>query len=287
MIEPKSLQQICPPAEIERQVARALAEDLGSTSFEDWHDVSAELIDASKSARAELITREPMVLCGRAWFERCFQALGAARIDWHYVEGADIASDSVVCRIDASARVILSGERSALNFLQILSATASKTRAFCRACPSLRIFDTRKTIPGLRAAQKYAVAVGGGHNQRLGLHDAYLLKENHLALLGGLAAAVRSVGATNLPLQVEVENLQQLEEALELGVRRILLDNFSHEQITAALRINASRAELEVSGGVASIEDCQKLAALGTTSVSIGALTKDIKAIDLSLLITP
>ena len=277
-------EHLCPPASIEQQVSIALSEDLGGLNPE--LDVSAALIAAERRVSARLITREAMVLCGRAWFEQCFAMLGAVEIDWHHCEGDEVAADAELAYIQGSARVILSGERSALNFLQLLSATATKTRALCRACPGLRIFDTRKTIPGLRAAQKYAVAVGGGHNQRLGLHDAYLLKENHLALLGGVAAAVRSVGATNLPLQVEVENLQQLEEALELGVRRILLDNFSHEQITAALRINASRAELEVSGGVASVDDCQKLAALGTTSVSIGALTKDIKAIDLSLLIT-
>ena len=276
--------RLCPPASIEQQVSSALSEDLGGLSPE--LDVSAALIAAERRVSARLITREPMVLCGRAWFEQCFALLGGVEIDWRYGEGDEVAADAELAQLKGNARVILSGERSALNFLQLLSATATKTRALCRACPSLRIFDTRKTIPGLRAAQKYAVAVGGGHNQRLGLHDAYLLKENHLALLGGVAAAVRSVGATNLPLQVEVENLQQLQQALELGVRRILLDNFSREQITAALRINASRAELEVSGGVASIEDCQKLAALGTTSVSIGALTKDIKAIDLSLLIT-
>ena len=276
--------RFCPPASIAQQVSIALSEDLGGLNPE--LDVSAALIAADCHVSARLITREPMVLCGRAWFEQCFAMLGGVEIDWRYGEGDEVAADAELAQLKASARVILSGERSALNFLQLLSATATKARALCRACPSLRIFDTRKTIPGLRTAQKYAVAVGGGHNQRLGLHDAYLLKENHLALLGGVAAAVRSVGATNLPLQIEVENLQQLEEALELGVRRILLDNFSHEQITAALRVNASRAELEVSGGVASISDCQKLAALGVTSVSIGALTKDIQAIDLSLLIT-
>ena len=276
---------LCPPASIEQQVSSALSEDLGGLNPE--LDVSAALIAAERRVSARLITREAMVLCGRAWFEQCFAMLGGVEIDWRYGEGDEVAADAELAHLKASARVILSGERSALNFLQLLSATATKTRALCRACPGLRIFDTRKTIPGLRAAQKYAVAVGGGHNQRLGLHDAYLLKENHLALLGDLNAAVRSVGATNLPLQVEVENLQQLQQALELGVRRILLDNFSHEQITAALRINASRAELEVSGGVASVGDCQKLAALGVTSVSIGALTKDIQAIDLSLLITP
>ena len=275
---------LCPPASIEQQVSSALSEDLGGLNPE--LDVSAALIAADCRVSASLITREAMVLCGRAWFEQCFAILGGVEIDWRYDEGDEVAADAELAHLKASARVILSGERSALNFLQLLSATATKTRALCRACPGLRIFDTRKTIPGLRAAQKYAVAVGGGHNQRLGLHDAYLLKENHLALLGDLNAAVRSVGATNLPLQVEVENLQQLEEALELGVRRILLDNFSHEQIIEALRINASRAELEVSGGVASVGDCQKLAALGVTSVSIGALTKDIQAIDLSLLIT-
>ena len=275
--------ELCSPGYIDGRVWGALQEDLGVVDLQA--DVSAALLDSELSAQACLLTRSEMVLCGCAWFERCFTLLGQVHCRWNYAEGELIAANSQLCELEGRARVLLSGERTALNFLQTMSATATQTHKLVSNCPGIRILDTRKTIPGLRLEQKYAVRVAGGSNQRLGLYDAYLLKENHLAVLGGISSAVTQARAQSqeLALQVEVETLEQLQEALDCQVERIMLDNFTIEQISQAVAISAGRAELEVSGGVASIEQCQQLAQLGVNCVSIGALTKSVEAIDLSL----
>lgn len=262
-------------------VSRALAEDIGAG------DVSAALIPAGRMASARIITREACVLAGRDWAELCFRLLDpAVQVSWHVAEGAEAAPGALLCEVDGQARALLSAERSALNFIQTLSATASTARRLVNlvAHTRVRLLDTRKTLPGLRHAQKYAVAVGGAHNHRQGLYDAYLIKENHLAAAGSIAAAVTAARATrpDLLLQVEVESFEQLEECLDLGVPRVLLDNFNVDQTRVAVARVADRMELESSGGI----DDQTLVAYAETGVdfiSIGALTKHVRAVDLSM----
>jgi nicotinate-nucleotide pyrophosphorylase (carboxylating) len=269
-----------------RNIRDALMEDLGRG---DW---TGRLIPAGRRVHARLKVREAAVLAGRDWFDGCVHALDpAARITWHCAEGADMRADSLVCEIEADARALLSAERPALNFLQLLSATATVTRAHVRAIegasPNPRgcaVLDTRKTLPGLRQAQKYAVRVGGGQNQRLALWHGILIKENHIAAAGGVSAALANAFAlqSGVEIQIEVESLDQLREALEAGATSVLLDNFTEPAMREAVAITAGRALLEVSGGV-TLAQLRGIAATGVDRVSIGKLTKDVQAVDYSM----
>ena len=273
----------------ERNIRDALAEDIGRC---DW---TAQLVPAGRRVAAQVRVREDAVLCGRDWFDGVFAALDpGARIDWLYAEGARMAADSIVCRIEADGRALLSAERPALNFLQLLSGTATITRAHVDAVAGAStnprgcaILDTRKTIPGLRLAQKYAVRVGGGRNQRLALYAGILIKENHIAAAGSVAEALRAAQALNsgVDIQIEVETIAQLREALDAGAGSVLLDNFSEAQMREAVAVNADyagQALLEVSGGVA-LEQLRWIAATGVDRISIGRLTKDVRAVDYSM----
>lgn len=269
-------------SEIERNVAAALAEDMGSG------DLTALLTPPQSRARAWVVCRESAVICGQPWFEACLRKLDPAlRLDWLVAEGAPVAAGTRICEMAGMARALLSGERTALNFLQTLSAVATKTRRFVDAIAGTRaaIVDTRKTLPGLRLAQKYAVRIGGGSNHRLGLYDAMLIKENHIVAAGGVAAAMqraRAIARHGAWIQIEVENLHQLTEALAAGATMILLDNMSPEQMREAVKIAAGRAQLEASGGI-TLGNVREIAETGVDRISIGALTKDVKATDLSM----
>jgi nicotinate-nucleotide pyrophosphorylase (carboxylating) len=268
--------------EIQRNVAAALAEDIGTG------DLTARLIDAERGARGQVITREAAVLCGTAWFAATFSALDPeSTIVWHAKDGDQLKAGQPICDIVANARVLLTAERTALNFLQLLSSTATRTRSYVKAVAGTKakIVDTRKTLPGLRLAQKYAVSVGGGTNHRIGLYDGILIKENHIMAAGGITAALqkaRAIARGEVFIEVEVETLDQLREALAANAEMILLDNMTHEQMAEAVMINAGRAQLEASGGVG-FEQLRAIAELGVDRISIGKLTKDIQAIDLSL----
>jgi len=269
---------------IAQNVALALAEDIGTG------DVSAMLIDASTQAHAQVITREPMTLTGLAWFNEVFAQLDPQiQIEWTANDGDHLAAGALLCSLHGSARNILTGERSALNFIQTLSATATRTNHFVRLIngTKARILDTRKTLPGLRLAQKYAVTCGGGWNHRLGLYDAILIKENHIAAASGITAAIVHARHLypDLPLEVEVENLSQLEEALMAGAPRILLDNFDLVGLRQAVLLTRGQAQLEASGGV-NETTVRAIAETGVDFISIGTLTKDIQAIDLSMRFT-
>jgi nicotinate-nucleotide pyrophosphorylase (carboxylating) len=267
---------------IERDVSAALAEDVGGG------DASALLLPESKTARATVVCRQEAVLCGQAWFEACFRRLDpGATVAWQAREGERVGAGARVCEIRGKARALLSAERSALNFLQVLSAVATATRRLVDAAAGTRakIVDTRKTLPGLRAAQKYAVRSGGGANHRMGLYDAMLIKENHIAAAGGIApalAAARKHAAPGVWMQIEVESLDQLREALAAGANMILLDNMNLDQLREAVRIAGDRAELEASGGV-TLENVRAIAETGVHRISSGTLTKDVKAVDFSL----
>ena len=270
----------------ERNIRDALAEDIGRG---DW---TAMLIPAGQRVRARVIVREQALLCGRDWFAGCVRALdGSSRIDWQFEDGERMAAEATVCLIEAEARALLSAERPALNFLQLLSATATLTRrhvdAIAGASPNARgcaILDTRKTLPGLRQAQKYAVRVGGGRNQRLALWHGILIKENHISAAGGVTAALRQAQALDagVEIQIEVETLAQLREALAAGATSVMLDNFELPQMREAVDINGGRAELEVSGGV-QLDQLRAIAATGVDRISVGALTKNVQAVDLSM----
>lgn len=269
------------PQAVLADVARALAEDIGSG------DVTADLLPGDARASARVITRETAVLCGRLWFDACLRALDPAmQITWNADDGTRVAANDTLCTLHGLARALVSSERCALNFLQTLSATATVTAAHVDAVRGSRsvILDTRKTLPGLRLAQKYAVRCGGGSNHRLGLFDAILIKENHIATAGSLAAAVSAARARHpqLLLEVEVEDFAELRDALELGVDRIMLDEFSLADVRRAVAEVAGRVPLEVSGGVG-LGDLHALAATGVDYISIGALTKHVRAIDLSM----
>lgn len=269
------------PAEIQRNVAAALLEDLGGG------DATAALIPEEQRAEARIVCREQAVLCGRPFADEVFRQLGQrVEIDWQAGDGDALSPEQTVCTLRGPARDILSGERTALNFLQTLSGTATLTREHVRliAGSGTRLLDTRKTIPGLRLAQKYAVRCGGGHNHRVGLFDAILIKENHIAAAGGISTAVAAARSLHpdLLLEVEVENLQELREALDLGVKRILLDNMDLAMLRAATALNGGRAELEASGGITR-DTLAEIAATGVDYISAGALTKDVKAIDFSM----
>ncbi len=252
------------------------------------NDVTAELIPEHEQARATVITHEHTVLCGTLWFEGCFRALDAnCEIHWRLREGEVAAAGHTLCELHGEARALLAAERSALNFLQTLSATATETRRYVDAIAGTgaKIMDTRKTLPGLRVAQKYAVAVGGGHNQRLGLFDGILIKENHILAAGGLGAALQQasrIAAPGMTVQIEVENLDQLREALDAGATLILLDNFDLDSVRAAVMLAKGHAELEASGGI-DMKTVHAIAETGVDRISIGSLTKDVQAIDLSM----
>ena len=272
-----------------RNVRDALQEDIG---HQDW---TALLIAPDTQASAQLRVREPAVLCGTQWFDDCVRALDPnAMIQWHAQDGDQLLPDTVVCDLTANARALLTAERSAMNFLQLLSATATQTQryvqAIVRASPNPRgcaVLDTRKTIPGLRQAQKYAVRVGGGANQRLALWDGILIKENHIMAAGSITQALRAASALNaaVPIQIEVENLDELQEALAAGATSILLDNFSTDDIREAVRASAGKALLEASGGI-TLDSIVDVARTGVDRISVGQLTKDIKAVDYSLRVT-
>ena len=271
-----------PLGEIRTQVRRALEEDIGGG------DLTAALIPAGAEAEATVISREPAVLCGQAWFDQSFLLLDPAiRIQWQVTDGDRITPDQTLCRLRGPARVLLTGERTALNFLQTLSGTATLARVFADAVAgtAARVLDTRKTIPGLRRAQKYAVRCGGGHNHRLGLYDAVLIKENHIAAAGSITRAViaaRSVAPTGVRIQVEVEDHAQLAEALAASVEWILLDNMNLDDLRQAVRLTGGRAKLEASGNV-TLDNIRTIAETGVDYISVGALTKHLHAIDLSM----
>ncbi|NMG33251.1 carboxylating nicotinate-nucleotide diphosphorylase [Azoarcus sp. TTM-91] len=268
--------------EIQRNVATSLAEDIGTG------DLTARLIPADTDARGRVITRENAVVCGTAWFDAAFAALDpASTVLWHVRDGDRVEAGQTLCDVVAGARTLLTAERTALNFLQLLSGTATVTRRFVDAVAGTRarIIDTRKTLPGLRLAQKYAVAVGGGTNHRIGLYDGILIKENHIIAAGGIRQVVeqaRAIAPSNVFIEVEVENLEELREALDAGVTMVLLDNMSLEEMAEAVRITNGRAELEASGGV-SFDKVRAIAETGVDRISIGSLTKDVTALDLSL----
>lgn len=268
-------------AAFHRNIADAIAEDVGSG------DLTGLLVPATENVRARVIVREPAVLCGAPWFAGVMQQIDAAiRIDWRYAEGDLMRADSEVCLIEAPARTLLTAERSALNFLQLLSGVATATRRYVQITEGTRarILDTRKTLPGLRLAQKYAVRVGGGDNQRLALYDGILIKENHIAAAGGVGAAVRAAQALNagVTIQVEVETLDELGQALAAGAQSILLDNFTLDAMRAAVQATAGRALLEASGGI-NLDTVRAIAETGVDRISIGSLTKDVRATDYSL----
>lgn len=263
-------------------VARALAEDVGTG------DLTAALVEGGRSTRARILARESAVICGTPWVQAAVLACDpAARLTWLVAEGQRCLADQVVLEIEGNAQALLTAERTALNFLQLLSAVATKTADFVdavRGTPAA-IVDTRKTLPGLRLAQKYAVKTGGGVNHRIGLYDAVLIKENHIAAAGGVAAVLKKVQVTAPQarfVEIEVETLDQLDEALACGARMVLLDNMDIPTLHEAVRRNAGRAILEISGGV-NLQTVRALAETGVDRISIGALTKDVKAIDFSM----
>jgi len=270
----------------QRNIEDALREDLGTG---DW---TAQLVPPGRAVQAHVVVREDAVLCGRDWFDGVFAALDRnARIEWSFAEGADLSAHSVVCRIQAESRALLTAERPALNFLQLLSGTATATRRHVRAIegasPNPRgcaVLDTRKTLPGLRQAQKYAVRAGGGHNQRLALWHGILIKENHIAAAGGVPQVMQQALAlkAGVEIQIEVETLDQLRQALDSGATSVLLDNFPLPRVREAVALTAGRALLEVSGGV-TLERLREIAATGVDRISIGGLTKDVRAVDYSM----
>ncbi|OCW98459.1 nicotinate-nucleotide diphosphorylase (carboxylating) [Alishewanella sp. HH-ZS] len=272
--------------ELRRAVAAALAEDLGQQNAE-LGDITASLIPASQQAVATIITREDCVLCGSGFVNEVFLQLGnQVSIQWHATDGDRLSANSVICTLQGPARALLTGERTALNFLQLLSGTATTTAHYVRYLEgsNTRLLDTRKTLPGLRFAQKYAVSCGGGLNHRFGLFDAFLIKENHIAAAGSISQAVQQARQNfpGKPVEVEVENLDELKQALTAGADIIMLDNFATPEIRQAVLLNQGRAKLEVSGNITS-ERLSELAATGVDFISSGALTKHVQAIDLSM----
>jgi nicotinate-nucleotide pyrophosphorylase (carboxylating) len=268
-------------AAFEQNILAALLEDVGSG------DLTGKLVPEAPRVQARVIVREQAVLCGAPWFEGIMLAIDQdIDIDWQYAEGDLMTADSVVCTIEGSPRSLLTAERSALNFLQLLSGVASATRNYVDVVAGTRaqILDTRKTMPGLRLAQKYAVRVGGGANQRMALYDGILIKENHIAAAGGITAALQAAASLNagVSIQVEVESIAELEEALGAGAVSILLDNFSLDMMREAVRINGGRALLEASGGI-NMQTVRAIAETGVDRISIGSLTKDVRATDYSL----
>jgi nicotinate-nucleotide pyrophosphorylase (carboxylating) len=257
-----------------------LEEDIGAG------DLTAAIIPDSVTAEAEVSTREPMVVCGQAWFDAVFKELDPnVRIDWLCAEGETVTAGATLCRLTGPARALLTGERTALNLFQTLSATATVARRYAEAVAGTgcKVLDTRKTIPGLRQAQKYAVAVGGCYNHRIGLYDGVLIKENHIMAAGSITEAVRTARKlTKAPVEVEVETLNQLHEALAAKPDRIMLDNFSLDDLRTAVQAAGGRVELEASGNIG-LDNIRTIAETGVDFISIGALTKHVKAVDLSM----
>jgi nicotinate-nucleotide pyrophosphorylase (carboxylating) len=267
--------------DISESVARALHEDIGSG------DISAELIDAEKIARGIVISREKAVICGRAWVDEVFKQLDSGiTIEWHVTEGDWVTEDQPIFTVSGNARILLSGERCALNFLQTLSGTATTARRYAQLATNsqIRILDTRKTIPGLRLAQKYAISVGGCMNHRIGLYDAFLIKENHIIACGGIAQAVGKAQqiSPDKEIEVEVESLDELKQAVIAGADRVMLDNFSREQILAIKNIDLGATKIEVSGNITDHSIAQYLDT-PIDFISSGSLTKHVQAIDLSM----
>ncbi|MBT0585543.1 carboxylating nicotinate-nucleotide diphosphorylase [Alteromonas oceanisediminis] len=274
------------PAIIEHAVDAALTEDLGG-SLDATADITANLIPESYAATATLITRDDMVLCGRAWVERTFLRLDASiTLDWNFTDRDAVPKQSTIVTLHGNARAILTAERTALNFLQTLSATATETRRCVDLLGDSKttLLDTRKTLPLHRLAQKYAVLCGGGANHRIGLYDAFLIKENHIMACGGIGKAIEAARtqAPGKPIEVEVESIDELQQALNAGVDIVMLDNFPLHLIHQAVEITAGRCKLEVSGNITS-EELQVLSLAGVDYISSGALTKHVRAIDLSL----
>lgn len=271
---------------IREQVRLALQEDVGNG------DLTAALIPASAMTEASVISREKAVICGCDWFEQVFSQLDESiRIDWQVSDGDQVEPDQTLCILNGPARPLLTGERTALNFLQTLSGTATQARRYAEAVAGtgVKVLDTRKTIPGLRLAQKYAVSCGGGSNHRIGLFDGILIKENHIAASGSISEAVahaRDSAPEGVPVEVEVENLQELREALAAGADILLLDNMPPATLSEAVRINAGQAKLEASGGI-TIENIREIAATGVDYISTGELTKHLHATDLSMRFGP
>jgi len=277
-----SVQLVSPPSElIQADVERAFAEDIGAG------DATAELLPANATASAALTCREEAVMAGIDWFNTCFRRLDPqVQIEWTVRDGDRVAAGSVICRLRGKARALVTAERSALNFLQLLSGTATATAAHVAAVAGtdVRVLDTRKTVPGLRLAQKYAVRCGGGHNHRVGLYDAILVKENHIIAAGSIKAAAEAARRLHpkLLLEIEVENLDELQQALDAGADRIMLDNFTLPLMREAVSIAKGRAELEISGNV-DLSTIGEYASTGVDFISVGALTKHVRAVDLSL----
>ena len=267
---------------IRRNVAASLAEDI------DGGDLTAQLVPEGQRSLAHVITRQAGVLCGTEWFDECFRTLDAGcSITWYAGDGDLLTAGQTLCKVEGLSRALLTAERSALNFLQMLSGTATRTRRYADAVSGIdvKIMDTRKTLPGLRHAQKYAVRCGGGHNQRVGLYDGILIKENHIAAAGGIVPVLEQafrLARPGVSVQIEVENMEQLNEALDAGAKLILLDNFDLDGLRAAVARTAKRAELEASGGV-TLDTVRAIAETGVDRISIGDLTKDVEALDLSM----
>lgn len=278
-----------PDSVIDANVRAALEEDLGAPLPDALSgDLTARLLPGHARARARVITREDAVMAGAAWFERCFKTIDpSCRILWQSHDAEDIQAGQTLCELEGHTRALLSAERPALNFLQTLSGVATATRDYVAAVAGTRarIYDTRKTLPGLRLALKYAVKCGGGENQRIGLYDGILIKENHIAAAGGIRPALTAAFALAAPgvtVQIEVETLEQLDEALGAGARLVLLDNFDLEGLRAAVRANAGRAQLEASGGI-TLDNVRAIAETGVDRISVGGLTKHVQAVDLSM----
>lgn len=257
-----------------------LAEDIGTG------DITAAIIPEASHAQAQVITREDMMLCGQEWFDEVFKQLDAdIQIDWLVKEGESVAKNTLLCKLKGSARSLLTGERTALNLLQTLSATATVSKQYAEAVKgtNCKVLDTRKTIPGLRDAQKYAVKCGGCYNHRIGLYDGVLIKENHIIAAGSIAKAIQTARAfSSVPVEIEVESLEQLQEALAAQPDRIMLDNFSLADLRTAVKLTAGKVELEASGNI-DLNNIRTVAETGVDYISIGALTKHIKAVDLSM----
>jgi nicotinate-nucleotide pyrophosphorylase (carboxylating) len=267
--------------EIQLNVQHALHEDIGSG------DITAQLIPADHQAKATVITRESAVVCGTAWVDEVFRQLDPdTKVFWQVRDGEQVSPNQVLFQLEGPARILLSGERCALNFLQTLSAVATHCQQYADLVEGtkVKLLDTRKTLPGLRLAQKYAVTCGGCHNHRIGLYDAFLIKENHIAACGGIAQAVRNAHAIapGKPVEVEVENLEEMRQALDAGADIIMLDELSLEDMRTAVTLTAGRAKLEASGGI-NASTLRSVAETGVDYISLGTLTKDIKAVDLSM----
>ena len=270
------------PDDVEETVRRELAEDIGTG------DLTANLIPADTQARAQVLTREPAILCGAKWFDEVFHQIDAAiKVQWRTHDGDLIQAEQTICDLGGPARGILTGERTALNFLQLLSATATRTRQYVDAVRGTQavILDTRKTLPGLRKAQKYAVVCGGGRNHRLGLYDGILIKENHIAAAGSVSAALQAArhsAPKDIDVEIEVESISQLREALRAGADHLLLDNFSLEDLRSAVKETRGQARLEASGGI-TLANIRAVADCGVDYISVGDITKNLETIDLSL----